>query len=375
MMPRPLAPPLGIAVTTAAALAAEGDGWDDLLGRAERPHPYFGRQAIEAHRAGGLAPEDLRVLALREGGRLAAVLPFRTAREIGALGAPVARPFLSPFVTATPPLVADGAVLDALVTGLALASGGHGWRWPLLPQDGPGRGLVAAMRRAGWEVGIAASFERPVLLRRASHEAFLAHHPHKGRLKDLRRRERRLSELGVVACETATEGEALCSAVEAFLALERSGWKGAAGTALACRQETAAFARALFSGGPGPVRPRADVLLLDGRAIAVSLALVSGGTATLLKTAYDEAHRAHAPGLLLEAEIVRRLHASGFAEKLDSASLPGSPLENLYPDRETVAEILALPPGCGGPSLDTRLRLARFEARARTRAKRLLRRA
>ena len=74
-------------------------------------------------------------------------------------------------MTATTPLVADGpgleGRLDALVEGLALASGGRPWRWPLLATEGrPGAGLLAAMERAGWQVGIVASFERPVLDRR-----------------------------------------------------------------------------------------------------------------------------------------------------------------------------------------------------------------
>lgn len=369
MIPERATSRLDIALVAADAVSAQA--WDGL--QAAAPHPHFGRQGIAAHRAAGLAPADLHLVTVRAGGRLAALLPFRLRRDLGALGAPVAQPFLSPFVTATPPLVSGGEdVLDALVAGLALASGGRGWRWPLLPRDATGDALVAAMERAGWRIGIAHSFARPVLNRRASEDAFLAGHPHKSRLKDLRRRERRLAEAGAVAFETATEGEALAAAVAAFLALERSGWKGAAGTALACRPETDAFARALFSGAPGPVRPRADTLLLDGRPIAISLALVAGGSATLLKTAYDESRRAHAPGLLLEARIVARMHETAFADRLDSATLPGSALESLYPDRETLREIVALPPGAPGPAVETRLRLMRLEASARMEAKRLL---
>ncbi len=119
---------------------------------------------------------------------------------------------------------------------------------------------------------------------------------------------------------------------------------------------------------------RADALTLDGRPIAISLALVGGGTATLLKTAYDEDLRSHAPGLLLEAEIVRACHETGFADRLDSATLEGSALESLYRDRTAVAEIIAVPPGRHALSLERRLGLARFERQARTAAKQVLRR-
>ena len=362
---------------SSAGAAPDAAAWDDLFSRARTPHPHYARHVLDAHRAAALLPHDLRFATVRQGGRLAALLPFVMRRDVSGLGGLVARPWLSPFVTASAPLVADGSdQADALAAELEEASGGRAWRWPLLPTDiGTGVGLLAAMRARGWEVGTVASFERPVLDRRADHDAFLAGHPHRGRFKDLRRRTRRLGEEGIVSYAVATHGPALAALVEAFLDLERAGWKGEAGTAMACRRDHAALARALFAASHGPVGVRADALNLDGRPIAVSLALVGEGTATLLKTAYDEAFRAHAPGLLLEAEIVLACHETAFADRLDSATLAGSALENLYRDRATVAEVIALPPGAGrGLSLERRLRLARFEHDARATAKRALRR-
>ena len=368
-----------ITVEPVAALAADAAAWDALAAGAVAPHPFYTRPVVAAHRDHGLCHPRLSAVIVREDGRIAALLPFALRPDITGLGAAIAQPFHSPYVTATTPLVADGpgleGRLDALVEGLALASGGRPWRWPLLATEGrPGAGLLAAMERAGWQVGIVASFERPVLDRRADHDAFLAGHPHKSRLKDLRRRRRRLEEAGTLTLESTTEGPALERALEDFLALEAAGWKGEAGTALRSRPQTEAFARALFRPQGDPVSVRADLLRLDGRTVAASLALISGGTAYLLKTAYDETLRAQAPGLVLEEAIVRALHADGFAGRLDSATLPGSALESLYPERETIAEIVALPPGAGLISLERRLRLARFEHRARAEAKRLLRR-
>ncbi|WP_375455666.1 GNAT family N-acetyltransferase [uncultured Methylobacterium sp.] len=367
------------AVSVGTATAPEPGEWDDLFARARAPHPHYARHVVAAHRAAGLLPDDLRFVTVRRHGRLDAALPCRLRRDVSALGAFVAQPLLSPFVTATAPLVADGpdpdATFDALVAGLAAASGGRAWRWPLLPLDGhSGTGLAAAMDRAGWRRATVAAFERPVLDRRGTHDAFLAGHPHKARLKDLRRRARRLAEGGSVRFETATGGAGLERAVAAFLDLERAGWKGGAGTAMACRPEHAAFARAVFADTGGPVGARADILSLDGKPVAISLALTGGGTATLLKTAYDEAFRGSAPGLLLEAEIVRACHETGFGDRLDSAALAGSALESLYRERETIAEIIALPPGRDALSLERRVRLARFERRARDEARRLLRR-
>lgn len=370
--PRPTGPIVAIGP------APEAAAWDGLFSGGLAPHPHYARHVVAAHGRAGLLPEDLRFVTVRRGGRLAALMPFVLRRDVSSLGGRVARPWLSPFVTATAPLVAAGAdpeaVLDALAAGLETASGGRAWRWPLLPTgEGAVPGLLAAMRARGWVLGEVAAFDRPVLERRANLDAYLAGHPNRGRFKDLRRRARRLSEAGTVALAGATDGPALAALVEAFLGLERAGWKGEAGTAMACRPQTAALARALFTGSAGPVGVRADALTLDGTPIAISLALVGGGTATLLKTAYDESLRTHAPGLLLEEAILRACHETAFADRLDSATLAGSALENLYRERTRVAEIVALPPRARGAiSLDRRLRLARFEHEARTAAKRVL---
>jgi hypothetical protein len=119
------------------------------------------------------------------------------------------------------------------------------------------------------------------------------------------------------------------------------GWKGGLGTgALAIRPRDSALAR---ENGVRPAPGRFGACRraeLSERPIAVSLALICGGTAYLLKTGYDERFRAFAPGLILEDEIVRAFHASGFAERLDSASDAGGVLESLYPDRMRSGEFV-----------------------------------
>ena len=359
--------------------APEPAAWDALFASSTSPHPHFSQPVMAAHHAAGLLPAALRFVTVRRRGRLTALLPYILSHDLTGLGGRVARPYLSPFMTASAPLVADGPdrATDsaAFVEGLEAASGGRPWRWPLLPTaDGAVPEMLAVMRARGWTIGTVAAFERPVMDRRADHDAFLAGHPNRSRFKDLRRRARRLAEAGTVAHVCATEGAELARLVAAFLDLERAGWKGSAGTAMACRPEIAVLAQTLFAERAGPIHARADALTLDGRPIAISLALVGGGTATLLKTAFDEDLRSHAPGLLLEAEIVRACHETGFADRLDSATLEGSALEGLYRDRTPVAELIAVPPGRHTLTLARRLGIAQFERQARTAAKQVLRR-
>jgi hypothetical protein len=233
------------------------------------------------------------------------------------------------------------AALDALLDGMA-ASPNRFWVFPRLSLDHPvAAALRAAISRRGWPSHVLSPFERPVLARRADYEAYAKAHLRPDRRKSLRRQRRRLSERGALAFHSVTDRAGLARAVEDFLTLEARGWKGARKTALASHAHTAAFARELFGQGRrGGVGARADVLSLDGRPIAISLALVCGGTAHLLKTAYDESLRAFAPGLLLEDEIIRAVHATAFAGRLDTASVAGSVLDELYPDRERMGDLV-----------------------------------
>ncbi|WP_051439836.1 GNAT family N-acetyltransferase [Methylobacterium sp. 10] len=367
-----------VSIVTYSELAADPDAWDALMGRALTTHPHYSRHVIAAHHAAGLADANLTFVAVQGPNGLDALLPFACRRDVSGLGSKVVRPFLSPFITQTSPLVADDPdlleILDLLVTGLRSASDGRIWRWPLLPTSTKlGGELLAAMDRAGWQHGVAHRFERPIVERRTSYAAFLADHPHRSRMKDLRRRHRRLSKRGTLSLDVATHGESLDDAVAGFLTLERAGWKGRAGTALACRPQHEAFALGLFADANGPVGLRADILRLDGRPLSISLALLAGGTATLLKTTYDETERSSAPGLLLEAQIIEALHETEFARRLDSATLAGSVLEDVFPDRETICEIVAAPRG-GGRLLpvDLRICLAMIERDAKALIKRIL---
>jgi hypothetical protein len=233
-----------------------------------------------------------------------------------------------------------------------------------------GAAVRAALARRGWPHALEDVFDRPVLERRASFEDWAATLP-AGRRKGLRRLRRRLEEQGTLAHVTATAGEGLAGAIDAFLALEAAGWKGRAGTALAATPATAAFARLYFAPPAGPVTTRADLLTLDGRPIAASLALVCGDTAHLLKTAYDEELRRFAPGLVLEEAIVRALHADGFARRLDSAASAGHVLEEIYPDRERVGDLVLATGGMSDAAFRRLLATERLRRAAVARLKRL----
>ncbi|HEX8665811.1 MAG TPA: GNAT family N-acetyltransferase [Beijerinckiaceae bacterium] len=321
-----------------AALRGSGPAYDALLVGALHANPFHGRSVVEAHAAAGLLPERLRFLAARDGGHLDALLPFvPNGTFLGFRRAHRAWTPLHFSVDGTPLLTAAGAVALAE----AMAAAGPLWRLPLVAVDGgAGRALMAACAERGFATEVLSSFDRPILeWRSGGYEAYARAHLSRSRRKALVRQWRRLHEAGRAAVASFADGEGLRHAVESFLTLEARGWKGRRGTALASRPASAALARALFTSSEGPVRGRADVLTLDGRPIAASLALVSRGTAYLLKTAHDETLRELSPGVLLEDAILRAFLEEGFAQKLDSASLPGGVLDDLYAGRERIADL------------------------------------
>src|SRR5207302_3481538 len=58
--------------------------------------------------------------------------------------------------------------------------------------------------------------------------------------KELRRQRRRLGDIGAVRCAQSAAGD-IPAALQDFLALEASGWKGRAGTAVARHQDLQQF--------------------------------------------------------------------------------------------------------------------------------------
>ncbi len=130
---------------------------------------------------------------------------------------------------------------------------------------------------------------------------------------NLRRRAKRLGEMGAVSVERVGGGDDVGRALGAFLALEGSGWKGERGTAIALDPALVRFyARvARDAAARGGLAFRA--LLLDGRAVAAQLGLVHRGVYHLPKTAYDERLGAVSPGQLLQREVLAECEARGLS--------------------------------------------------------------
>jgi CelD/BcsL family acetyltransferase involved in cellulose biosynthesis len=158
--------------------------------------------------------------------------------------------------------------------------------------------------------------------------------------KKLRQDFNRLCALGAVDVVNDRAPAEVAKNFEAFLALEAGSWKGAQGTALLCDAADAAFVRRLV--GDLSQRQNASVALLrlDGRAIAAQVLMYCGPTAYTWKTAFDAAFAKYSPGALLVDKVTEELFATAAIEAIDSCSVEGSFMAQLWTGRRTMVDLL-----------------------------------
>jgi CelD/BcsL family acetyltransferase involved in cellulose biosynthesis len=315
--------------------------WDDLCDRTADDNAYY---------APGYANAILHHINKRD---VTFVLAWDDSDLIGLL--PVTRqryalPFLgsggsawrTKYTFGCMPLIdrdrADAAA-GLLLDGLS-SLGPAEWVLPTVNAQGAScAALVRSLNRRGAPWLFANSFQRASLESSCSYDEYTQRHLAPKRRKGIERNLRRLQELGKLTFESHTDGAGLERAVTSFLDIEAAGWKGREGTALACDPAGVAFAHAAFTGHNTQSARRADVLLLDGKAIAVSLMIFAGRTGFTIKCCYDEEFRSFSPGLVLELEVIRSLLTDKWADRLDSATAGPHVIDGLWSERIEVADL------------------------------------
>jgi len=128
---------------------------------------------------------------------------------------------------------------------------------------------------------------------------------------DLRRRRRALEREGAVAVEVADGSERREELFAELLAVEPSGWKEGRGTSIASSPQTRAFYERVAAWASGQGFLRIASLRLDGRPLAVHLALEANGVWYFLKGGVDPEARRFAPGKLLVHALLERAFDNG----------------------------------------------------------------
>lgn len=314
---RSFAPALGApayrvdALEGRAAFDALREEWDALVARGPVDVPFVGHAWIAAWLDAFAPGAALRVLVARgRTGEAMAMAPFLEERERGVvrLLAPV-NDHSCRFEWALGP-DASGAVA-AIWAHLRDRA-----RWDVLllrdvPRDGPTSVLLETLARADrhltgrWE-----SLRTPFVALGGARVEERTSSKFRG---NLRRRAKRLHELGAVSLERTDGLDGLDVALAEFLAVERSGWKGAGGTAIALDGRLVRFYAQLAKDAAARGGLAIRTLRLDGRAIAVHFGIVHRGVYYLPKTGYDEALSPVSPGQLLQREVLAECEARGLS--------------------------------------------------------------
>ena len=298
--------------------------WVALLKSAVCENPFLHPVLVDAGQTTGLNGRKVSILTLAREGQLEGLITFRPFSLRGLPFPDTATTELNDYHFNGAPLISQVRPAQSVAAWLATFGKGtvpRAWVLRNMHLESPFAGILReAAAQAGFGFQSAHRYQRPMLSRRFNN--FDAHAKQvlsRRRLKDLRRNHRRLSEQGDVRLTHATHGADLTQALEDFLRMEASGWKGEAGTALLSTPATAAYARAALKGEASDGLVSIDRLFVDDTPIAASVNLQAGDTRFTPKCAIDEAYRRFSPGLLMEYLIIEAFYAQNNFKQMDSA--------------------------------------------------------
>ena len=283
-----------------------------------------------------LDERQVRLMVIRDEGpsrsRLRFLMPYSIERTGLFAGPSVIRAWTHPFGPLGTPLV-DSDDPTATIENLLQTLSRKELGFPsvlVLPElriDEPfARTLLATAKRLGLPFASAHGFDRASL--DAGPGASMADVLSSKRRRELQRQRRLLEAKGVVTFDVARTPLDVRPAMEEFLTLEASGWKGRERSALIMDRYRAAFARESVHKLAEKDRVRIFTLRLDGVAIASLVAFVVGGEAFAWKMGFDETHSAASPGLQMMVQVTEALMMDPAVTRADSCAVPDHFLMN-----------------------------------------------
>ena len=297
----PPPPPVRV-ITSADAFAGLGAAWDAAVLAGPNPTPFVLHGWLTA-RMHALAP-GTRLAILTAGAEAAIEAGLALAIERrGPLR--VARLLSGDHVSHADAIGPDGAAVEAVVHALA------GLDCDVIVLTG----LLASSRlvRHG-HLHLARRVTSPLLRLDGGFAAVVAQRLTKHDRHDIRRRRRRLAELGEVSLERAATPAEVAAALPDVFRLHELRWAGASDRSdlrtPADRTFQAEMGAALAADGHLLVHR----LCLDGAAIAFRSTLIVGDRAFAYRMAFDPAYAYYAPGRLLTHDVFTELSDAGIRE-------------------------------------------------------------
>ncbi|MBX9885099.1 MAG: GNAT family N-acetyltransferase [Novosphingobium sp.] len=315
--------------------------WDALAARAGTPNPFFEAWYLLAGLARFDPQQRIRIAALMRGERPEALVPLQRARRYGRHRLPHLAIWLHANAFLGAPIVAAGAeerfweaLLDWADRHPGSAAFLHAAALPL--DTAPAEALLAVGARQRRQIVLVHREERAMLASPLGPAAYLEQALSGKKRKELRRQHARLAEQGALAVVRRQDADGIGAWIEHFLALEARGWKGSAGSALACASETAGLFRTSMTAAAERGCLERLSLELDGEPIAMLATLISPPGAFSYKTAFDERFARFSPGVLLQLENLALLERAGVCWA-DSCAAPDHPMiDSLWRERRAI---------------------------------------
>jgi CelD/BcsL family acetyltransferase involved in cellulose biosynthesis len=320
------------------------EAWDELARCAAEPNPFFESwyllPSLESFNRGS----DISILCFTQGGVLRGLMPIARQQNYEGWPVPHVGNWLHCNIFLGTPLVAPGAEVHFWRAVLEWADANPELSLFLhlkeISLEGPVYAALQSVLDAdGRPWGVVARKERALLSSDLDVEAYLAKSLPARKRKDLNRRFRRLAELGDVDFSWESGSDGVVRWIDEFLALEAAGWKGDAGSALACQAATEALFRQSLIGAAERGRLVRLSLRLDGKPIAMLSTFLTPPGAFGFKTAFDEDYARFSPGFLLEREFLTALQRFGISWCDSCATANHSVMDRIWCERRSLGRV------------------------------------
>jgi CelD/BcsL family acetyltransferase involved in cellulose biosynthesis len=341
------ASPGGDAIAPLTAVAA--GGWRALAERAIEPNGYYlpawelAVNAFASGRGGASALAAWSDAAPDDAARMIGLMPVVPMSRAYKIPLP-ALVSAHPYGTLCTPLLDRDIARDAAARLLRQAreTGAHALILRDVSLDGAAmRTLGEVLREQGLRPRVLQSRLRACLDATRDAEELLREALGAKKLKELRRQRHRLADTGAVRFDVARTPAEVAAALETFLRLEASGWKGKRGTALIQNDGDAAFIRravpALAETGQCEI-----VTLRTGETpVAAGIVLRHQDRAFFFKLGIDERFAKYSPGVQLTLDLTRHLCADPAIATADSTAGADHPMINpIWRGRFAIGDVL-----------------------------------
>ncbi|MBW7963383.1 GNAT family N-acetyltransferase [Bradyrhizobium sp. BR 10261] len=325
--------------------AIEPGQWRALAQRAAEPNGYYlpaWELAVSATARGRIGASALSVRA-GASRRLIGLMPVVSLWRACKIPLP-ALVSAHPYGTLCSPLI-DRDVSAEAATGLlqrAREAGAHALVLRDVVLDGAAMGAIKeALGRAGLKPRVLGAHVRASLDATQDGDRLLHAALGAKRLKELRRQRRRLAEHGAISFDVARKVEEIRPALEIFLQLEASGWKGKRGTALLQDTGDAAFIRRAVPALAETAQCEIVSLRAGTIPVAAGIVLRHQNRAFFFKLGIDERFAKYSPGVQLTLDLTRHLCADPTIASADSTASADHPMINpIWRDRLAIGDVL-----------------------------------